>query len=33
MRSGGIVAFQEAAYHLGPQMMPPVDLWQNMTGK
>jgi len=32
VRRGGVVAFEEAAYHLGPQMTPPVDLWQNMTG-
>ena len=29
VRSGGIVAFEEAAYHFGAQIMPAVDLWRH----
>ena len=32
VRPGGIVAFEEAAYHLGTHVMPDVDLWRHTFG-
>lgn len=32
VKSGGILAFEEAAYHLGTQIMPQVDLWRDTFG-